>query len=147
MKSKSELLFVFFFICIFLFVAACDNNNPPKNQNQNLSANPSASQSGMKNKQRHSLGSQRGIFLSQYREQYQGAFSILIPKGWKAEGGMIPSGVSWNVVDLVENNIRFRVTSPDGKSFFGWYPRFYFRTPPSSLKHQWESFKNKRGKS
>jgi hypothetical protein len=42
---------------------------------------------------------------------------------------MIPSGVSWNVVDLVENNIRFRVTSPDGKSFFGWYPRFYFQDP------------------
>ncbi len=42
---------------------------------------------------------------------------------------MIPSGVSWNVVDLVESNIRFRVTSPDGKSFFGWYPRFYFQDP------------------
>ena len=42
---------------------------------------------------------------------------------------MIPSGVQWNVVDLVENNIRFRVTSPDGKSFFGWYPRFYFQDP------------------
>ena len=54
---------------------------------------------------------------------------MLIPKGWKAEGGMIPSGVQWNVVDLVENNIRFRVTSPDGKSFFGWYPRFYFQDP------------------
>ena len=42
---------------------------------------------------------------------------------------MIPSGVPWNVVDLVESNIRFRVTSPDGKSFFGWYPRFYFQDP------------------
>jgi hypothetical protein len=30
---------------------------------------------------------------------------------------MVPSGVQWNLVDLVENNIRFRVTSPDGKSF------------------------------
>jgi len=29
----------------------------------------------------------------------------------------------------VENNIRFRVTSPDGMSFFGWYPRFYFQDP------------------
>jgi len=114
---------------MFLFVAACDNNNSTKNQSQKLTANSSSSQSGMKNKQRQSLGSQRGIFLSKYREQYQGAFSILIPKGWKAEGGMIPSGASWNVVDLVENNIRFRVTSPDGKSFFGWYPRFYFQDP------------------
>ena len=69
------------------------------------------------------------VFLKLYREPYQGAFHILIPKGWKAEGGMIPSGVQWNVVDLVENNIRFRVTSPDGKSFFGWYPRFYFQDP------------------
>ena len=42
---------------------------------------------------------------------------------------MIPSGVQWNVVDLVESNIRFRVTSPDGKSYFGWYPRFYFQDP------------------
>jgi hypothetical protein len=42
---------------------------------------------------------------------------------------MIPSGVDWNVVDLVENNIRFRVSSPDGMSFFGWYPRFYFQDP------------------
>jgi len=70
-----------------------------------------------------------GIILTTYREKYQDAFSILIPKGWRAEGGMIPSGVSWNVVDLVESNIRFRVTSPDGKSFFGWYPRFYFQDP------------------
>jgi len=69
------------------------------------------------------------IFLKLYQEQYQRAFYILIPKGWKAEGGMIPSGVQWNVVDLVESNIRFRVTSPDGKSYFGWYPRFYFQDP------------------
>ncbi len=68
-------------------------------------------------------------FLTLYREQYQGAFHMLIPKGWHAKGGMIPSGVQWNVVDLVENNIQFRVTSPDGKSFFGWYPRFYFQDP------------------
>jgi len=70
-----------------------------------------------------------GVFLDLYQEPYQNAFHLLIPKGWKAEGGMIPSGVPWNVVDLVENNIRFRVTSPDGKSFFGWYPRFYFQDP------------------
>jgi hypothetical protein len=70
-----------------------------------------------------------GVLLSLYQEQYQNAFSILLPKGWKAEGGMIPSGVQWNVVDLVENNIKFRITSPDGKSFFGWYPRFYFQDP------------------
>ena len=69
------------------------------------------------------------VVLTTYSEPYQKAFNILIPKGWKAEGGMIPSGVTWNVVDLVENNIRFRVTSPDGKSFFGWYPRFYFQDP------------------
>ena len=74
-------------------------------------------------------GGHKDVFLKLYREPYQGAFHILIPKGWKAEGGMIPSGVQWNVVDLVENNIRFRVTSPDGKSFFGWYPRFYFQDP------------------
>ena len=74
-------------------------------------------------------GGHKDVFLQLYREPYQGAFHILIPKGWKADGGMIPSGVQWNVVDLVENNIRFRVTSPDGKSFFGWYPRFYFQDP------------------
>lgn len=74
-------------------------------------------------------GQGRTVFLTLHREQHQGAFHILIPKGWKAEGGMIPSGLSWNVVDLVENNIRFRVSSPDGKSFFGWYPRFYFQDP------------------
>ena len=67
--------------------------------------------------------------LTLYKEASQGAFYMLIPKGWKAEGGMVPSGVDWNVVDLVENNIRFRVTSPDGMSFFGWYPRFYFQDP------------------
>ena len=78
-------------------------------------------------------GADGGIFLSRYQEQYQNAFHILIPKGWKAEGGMIPSGVQWNVVDLVENNIRFRVTSPDGKSFFGWYPRFYFQDPQAII--------------
>lgn len=74
-------------------------------------------------------GGGQSTLLSLYQEPYQGAFHILIPQGWKTEGGMIPSGVQWNVVDLVENNIRFRVTSPDGKSFFGWYPRFYFQDP------------------
>ena len=28
-----------------------------------------------------------GVMLTTYREQYQDAFSILIPQGWKAEGG------------------------------------------------------------
>lgn len=70
-----------------------------------------------------------GVYCTLYREQYQGAFHMLVPKGWKTEGGMISSGVEWNVVDLVENNIRFRATSPDGKSFFGFYPRFYFLDP------------------
>ena len=45
--------------------------------------------------------SKDGVFLDLYQEPYQQAFYILIPKGWKAEGGMIPSGVQWNVVDLV----------------------------------------------
>ena len=129
MKSKYEMSCVLLSMLMFLFVTACDNNNPPKNQSRNLSENPSASHTDMKKNQRKATGSQKGIFLTKYREKYQGAFSILIPKDWKAEGGMIPSGVSWNVVDLVENNIRFRVTSPDGKSFFGWYPRFYFQDP------------------
>ncbi len=71
----------------------------------------------------------KDVFPKLYQEPYQNAFHILIPKDWKAEGGMVPSGVQWNVVDLVENNIRFRVTSPDGESFFGWYPRFYFQDP------------------
>jgi len=71
----------------------------------------------------------KGVVLTTYTETHQKAFTLLIPKGWTAEGGMLPSGVGWNVVDLVENNIRFRVTSPDGKSFFGWYPRFYFQDP------------------
>jgi len=75
----------------------------------------------------------KGVFLTSYTEKYQKAFHMLIPKDWKDEGGMIPSGVQWNVVDLVENNIRFRVASPDGKSFFGWYPRFYFQDPQSFM--------------
>ncbi len=75
-----------------------------------------------------------GVFLSSYTEKHQKAFHMLIPKGWKDEGGMIASGVQWNVVDLVENNIRFRVSSPDGKSFFGWYPRFYFQDPQSFIR-------------
>jgi hypothetical protein len=74
-------------------------------------------------------------FLSLYKEQHQGAFYMLIPKGWKTQGGMIPSGIDWNVVDLVENNIQFRATSPDGKSFFGWYPRFYFQDPSIAARN------------
>ena len=129
MKSKSKRLLVLLFIFIFLFAVSCDNNNSSKNQARKSSSNPNSFQSDMKHNQGQDSGRPKGIFLSKYREQYQGAFSILIPKGWKAEGGMIPSGVPWNVVDLVENNIKFRVTSPDGKSFFGWYPRFYFQDP------------------
>ncbi len=74
-------------------------------------------------------GANPGYYLSLFVEPYQGAFYMLLPKGWKTEGGMIPSGVPWNKVDLIESNIRFRATSPDGKSFFGWYPKFYFSDP------------------
>ena len=74
------------------------------------------------------------VHLRLYREQHQGAFTLLIPKGWSTEGGMVPSGVPWNVVDLVESNIVFRVTSPDGRSFFGWYPRFYFQDPQAIMQ-------------
>lgn len=70
-----------------------------------------------------------GVQLTLYTDVHQGAFHLLIPKAWRAEGGMVPSGVDWNVVDRVETNIRFRATSPDGRSFFGWYPRFYFQDP------------------
>jgi hypothetical protein len=70
-----------------------------------------------------------GVHLALYTEVHQGAFHLLMPKGWRAEGGMLPSGVEWNLVDRVETNIRFRATSPDGQSFFGWYPRFYFQDP------------------
>ncbi len=70
-----------------------------------------------------------GLVLTLHTDPHQGAFHILIPRGWKAEGGMVPSGVGWNIVDMVETNIGFRVTSPDGASFFGWYPRFYFQDP------------------
>jgi hypothetical protein len=42
-------------------------------------------------------GADGGIFLSRYQEPYQHAFHILIPKGWKAEGGMVPSGVQWKL--------------------------------------------------
>ena len=129
MKNKTELSFLLLLIFTFLLVFACDSNNKPKDQSQDLSSNSKSSLSGMNNTQRKPTTNQKGIFLSKYREQYQGAFSMLIPKGWKAEGGMIASGVAWNVVDLVENNIRFRVSSPDGKSFFGWYPKFYFQDP------------------
>jgi hypothetical protein len=70
-----------------------------------------------------------GIWLTLYTEAHQGAFHLLMPKDWRVEGGMLPSGAEWNLVDLVETNIRFRATSPDGQSFFGWYPRFYFQDP------------------
>lgn len=90
-----------------------DNGAPQSSQ----SPGPSSSSRG------------QSTLFSLYQEPYQAAFYMLIPKGWRAEGGMIPSGAQWNVVDLVEHNIKFRVTSPDGKSFFGWYPRFYFQDP------------------
>jgi len=76
-------------------------------------------------------GPDSGIQLTLYTEAHQGAFHLLMPIGWRTEGGMLPSGVEWNLVDLVETNIRFRATSPDGQSFFGWYPRFYFQDPAS----------------
>ncbi|MBN2374479.1 hypothetical protein JXL19_11900 [bacterium] len=132
MKGKYYFTFVLFFIFIISFNASCNDNQVPKDQRQGNNQG-----SGDYRDYEHDITSdkkkpsknQKGIFLSTYREQQQGAFTIFIPKGWKAEGGMIPSGVEWNVVDLVENNIRFRVTSPDGNSFFGWYPRFYFQDP------------------
>jgi hypothetical protein len=34
----------------------------------------------------------------------------------------------------VETNIRFRVSSPDGKSFFGWYPKFNFQDPAQTIQ-------------
>lgn len=67
-------------------------------------------------------------------EPYQAAFYLLLPENWRAEGGMRPSGVAWNKLDLVESNIGFRATSPDGQSRFGWYPRFYFIDPATYLR-------------
>ena len=71
----------------------------------------------------------KGEYVSLFVEPYQAAFYMLIPKGWKTEGGMIPSGLPWNKADLIGSNIRFRATSPDGKAFFGWYPKFFFSDP------------------
>ena len=114
--GKKKYAFIRFFCCLsLLLIISCDSKAPqakPDNEPRKHF--------------RQTQNSSEGVFLSIFREPHQGAFSILIPKGWNAEGGMISSGVPWNVVDLVENNIRFRVTSPDKKSFFGWYPRFYF---------------------
>ena len=93
---------------------------------QSVSNPPSMKQAGAANR---NAGGQKGTFLELFVEPYQGAFYMLIPKEWKTEGGMVPSGVAWNRVDLVESNIRFRATSPDGKAFFGWFPKFYFYDP------------------
>ena len=38
-------------------------------------------------------GVKSGIYLSLYKEQYQNAFYMLIPNGWKTKGGMVPSGM------------------------------------------------------
>lgn len=76
----------------------------------------------------------RSVRLFLYLEEYQGAFSMLLPKGWQAEGGMIPSGVPWNIVDITEGNIRFRATRPDGKAVLGFYPRFYYQDPASMVQ-------------
>lgn len=94
-------------------------NNPPKK----------STDSGAGEMTGRAEKSGRELHLTLHKEAYQGAFTLLIPKGWKTDGGMVASGTGWNVVDLVENNIKFRVTSPDGKSFFGWYPKFYFQDP------------------
>ena len=67
-------------------------------------------------------------------DPYQAAFYLLIPQGWRTEGGMRPSGADWNKLDLVESNISFRATSPDGGSRFGWFPRFYFMDPASYVR-------------
>jgi hypothetical protein len=47
---------------------------------------------------------------------------------------MRPSGLSWNRLDLVESNIGFRASSPDGRSRFGWFPRFYFVDPAAYVR-------------
>jgi len=112
MKPGSYVSVGLLLLIIVFLAASCGENRTPQSQGG-----------------RQSPGGQSGVFLSMHQEQYQGAFSLLIPRGWRAEGGMVPSGVSWNVVDLIESNIKFRVTSPDGMSFFGWYPRFYFQDP------------------
>jgi hypothetical protein len=124
-------LLVLLFVPILLAGSPIDTYGASKGAGDSAQKgmNVSAPSAGGKSVSRQSPRNANGVFLSLYREQYQNAFSLLIPKGWKAEGGMVPSGVQWNVVDLVENNIKFRVTSQDGKSFFGWYPRFYFQDP------------------
>ncbi len=67
-------------------------------------------------------------------DPYQAAFYMLVPQAWRTEGGMRPSGADWNKLDLVESNISFRATSPDGGSRFGWFPRFYFIDPTSYVR-------------
>jgi hypothetical protein len=80
-------------------------------------------------------GAASGVTRMQlFVEPYQAAFYLLLPEHWRTEGGMRPSGASWNKLDLVESNIGFRATSPDGQSRFGWYPRFYFVDPAVYLR-------------
>jgi len=87
---------------------------------------PSALIAPAHGKENHPAGVTR---MQLFVEPYQAAFYLLIPDGWRTEGGMRPSGVAWNKLDLVESNIGFRATSPDGQSRFGWFPRFYFVDP------------------
>jgi hypothetical protein len=71
------------------------------------------------------------VVLEVHREQTQGAFTMLIPRGWRTQGGMVPSGVPGNIVDLIEGNINFAAVSADGRSALAFLPKFYFQTPES----------------
>jgi hypothetical protein len=128
MKLRSCLLFSLLLFIIVSLTASCSDNKASNGQQPSRAS-----------------GGQPGVFLSMYQEQYQGAFTLLIPRGWKTEGGMVPSGASWNVIDLVESNIKFRASSPDGKSFFGWYPRFYFQDPSITTRSSMGVLKMKPG--
>lgn len=66
---------------------------------------------------------------TEYRDPSQGAFTLYLPPGWSATGGMKSSGRPWNLADRGEVNLDLRVSSSSGGSWVQFFPRFYFLDP------------------
>ena len=77
------------------------------------------------------LGLPRYLVMRPYRDRTEGAFAILVPRGWRVAGGimrLIPQQTG-GPFNAMQAKVNFWVFSPDKRINMHWFPKWYFIDP------------------
>lgn len=75
------------------------------------------------------LGHRKKYFiLKKYRDRTENAFSILVPVGWRVEGGVlqIPPQSARTVIEFCSKKIKFSVVDPESGARVDFFPTEYY---------------------